>query len=463
MKQYWNEIKPVDAYQAASNGMLHEYDRKVISFLYQPLIGPICYSLYMTLWNQVEENRLWAIESSHYHLMNLLSLNLTDIYEARLKLEGIGLLKVFVKENGEDRSFIYELQPPLSPEAFFSDGMLNVYLYRKLGKNHFLRLKQFFTDDRFDGADYKDITREFQDVFSSGNQQQFLDEEAFEDSRLEQSKQYIGRKPAETVNAKDYEFDFDLLLAGLQEAILPKKALTKKARSAIEKLAFLYRINAVDMKKVVISAVTNDQEIDIELLRKAARDWYQMENGEPLPQLIDRMQPALLQSSGTDQQEDRLIQYFENTSPRQLLTDISKGAQPSKADLMAVEEVLLNQNLPPGVVNVLIQYVMLKTDMKLSKSYMEKIASHWARKNIKTVKDAMDLAKKEHKQYQDWASGKKETSTVRRKKPTRTEQLPDWFNDTAGEKEQKSTPPPDDTDLEAKRQRLQKLQEKYKK
>ena len=50
---------------------------------------------------------------------------------------------------------------------------------------------------------------------------------------------------------------------------------------------------------------------------------------------------------------------------------------------------------------------MRKTDMKLTKNYVEKIASHWARKNIKTVKDAMDLAKMEHRQYAEWAEGKK--------------------------------------------------------
>lgn len=42
------------------------------------------------------------------------------------------------------------------------------------------------------------------------------------------------------------------------------------------------------------------------------------------------------------------------------------------SDLTAVEDVMLGQKLDPGVINVLIHYVMLKTDMKLSKNYMEK-------------------------------------------------------------------------------------------
>ncbi len=85
MNQMWNEVQPVDRYQVTSNGILHEYDRKVISFLYQPLIGTNCYSLYSTLWNEIEINRIWSDDWTHYHLMNFLGLNLREIYEARLK------------------------------------------------------------------------------------------------------------------------------------------------------------------------------------------------------------------------------------------------------------------------------------------------------------------------------------------------------------------------------------------
>ncbi|RLQ97980.1 replication initiation and membrane attachment family protein [Falsibacillus albus] len=468
MKQYWNQIQPIDSYQVSTNGILHEFDRKVISFLYQPLIGPICSSLLMTLWNEVEENRLWSQKSNHYQLMNFMSLNLPDIYEARLKLEGIGLLKVFAKETDGERSFIYELQPPLSPDQFFSDGMLNVYLYRKLGRSHFLRIKQFFMDQKANKQEFSEITRAFQDVFSSGDQQSFMDDDVWKDSSIDDSRQLMTRTKAESFIVRNDEFDFELLMSGLQDSIVPKKAMTKKARQAIEKLAFLYQIDAVEMKKIVMNAITDDQRIDIELLRKTARDWYQVENGDQLPQLVDRLQPPAQSSKGSNDKEEKLIQYFETTSPRQLLRDISNGADPSKADLAAVEEVMFNQKLEAGIVNVLIQYVMLKTDMKLSKNYLEKIASHWARKNIKTVKEAMDLAKQEHRQYQDWAEGKKTAQTAKKtswqSKPTRTEKLPDWFVEDKDQGSSRKQPvDSQDDDIEEKRRKAKMLQEKYKK
>ena len=147
MAQHWQEMLPVDRYVVAANGLLHEYDRKVLTFLYQPLIGSTCFSLYMTLWAELEENRLWSSSNTHHSLMNFMDMNLEKIYQARIKLEGIGLLKVYKNKEEESRSFIYELIPPLTPEEFFLDGMLNIYLYRKVGKNQFSRLKRFFSEE----------------------------------------------------------------------------------------------------------------------------------------------------------------------------------------------------------------------------------------------------------------------------------------------------------------------------
>ncbi|WP_174729626.1 replication initiation and membrane attachment family protein [Mesobacillus harenae] len=429
MAKHWQEILPVDRYRVAINGLLHEYDRKVLTFLYQPLVGTACFSLYMTLWAEVEENRLWSGAASHHGLMNLTDLNLKDIYHARLKLEGIGLLKTFTQTEPEGRSFIYELQPPLSPEQFFLDGMLNIYLYRKIGKNQFLRLKRFFTDQtKIDDGSYKEITRSFQDVYESAPQDALkYDRDTAIDLGAGQDQAFIGRKVSSEIKIDESLFDFDVLLAGLRDSLVPKRALSAKVKGAISTLAFLYGIDALQMKNLVLSALTADNEIEIEELRKAARDWYQFENQDQLPDLLDRLQPMQHKRDRNvpETKEEKLIHYFDTTSPRQLLIDISGGAEASKSDLQIIEDIMFTQKLLPGVVNVLVQYVMLKTDMKLQKGYIEKIASHWARKKIKTVKEAMELAKNEHRQYLDWAEGKKGQSGSQTA-PYKQEPLPDW-------------------------------------
>ena len=61
--------------------------------------------------------------------------------------------------------------------------------------------------------------------------------------------------------------------------------------------------------------------------------------------------------------------------------------------------MLLDLKLTPGVVNVLIDYVLKVNNQKLNKNYVESIASQWKRLGIETVEEAMNACKKEHKKY----------------------------------------------------------------
>ncbi|KKK38319.1 Replication initiation and membrane attachment protein [Mesobacillus campisalis] len=466
MVQHWQEILPVDHYSVASNGLLHEYDRKVLTFLYQPLVGPVCLSLYMTLWAELEENRLWSASTSHHSLMTLLDMNLKDIYHARLKLEAMGLLKTFVKDDEEDvRSFIYELQAPLTPEQFFLDGLLNIYLYRKVGKNQFGRLKRFFADKSVDNAEgYSEVTKAFQEVFVSATPGTLqVHQDAEEEFGPGEGQQFMGRQEPEAIQIPADEFNFELLLGGLNESLVSKNALNSRVKEAISNLAFLYSIDAIQMKNIVLSALTPDSEIDIEELRKAARDWYQFENQDQLPQLMDRVQPAQFKTAASvpKTEEDKLVHYFETASPRQLLIDISGGAVPSKSEMQMIEDIMFKQKLLPGVCNVLVHYVMLRTDMKLTKAFIEKIASHWSRKKIQTVKEAMELAKKEHRQYLDWAEEKK-SRPAQGKKQVRKEMLPDWFENKDSSRATDSQAGEEDFDFEKEKRLLEEELKQFK-
>jgi len=451
MAQHWQEILPIDRYIVAADGLLHDYDRKVLTFLYQPLIGSTCFSLYMTLWAELEENRLWSESSTHHLLMNLLEVNLKDIYEARLKLEGIGLLKTRVKTNEGGRSFLYELRPPLNPEQFFLDGMLNIYLYRKIGKNHFSRLKRFFSDQQKPSEDeYEDVTKAFQDVFASaapGSMQyiQGISDELHE----EENQQFIGRAEANPIQIGLDTFDFDMLAAGLNESLVPKKALTAKVKNVISNLAFLYQIDPIEMKNFILGAINEHEEVDIEELRKGARDWYQFVNYDQLPSLINRTQPIALQTQITEPktQEEKLIRSYETIPPLIVFKEISGGVEPSQTNLKTLEEIMIKYKLPPGVVNVLIEVAMRKTDMKFTKAFVESIASHWARKQVKTVKEAMELAKNEEQK----GNQSKKTGRSVNKKPIRTEMLPDWFDKEKQPKKEKGP------DLEAKKREIEQM------
>src|SRR5699024_10078838 len=78
-----------------------------------------------------------------------------------------------------------------------------------------------------------------------------------------------------------------------------------------------------------------------------------------------------------------------------MLEDYSSGNQASEQDVKLIRDVMTSQGLSIPVMNVLTRYVLLQSDMKLTRAYLGKIASHWSRSKLSTAKEAMEYAKSE--------------------------------------------------------------------
>ncbi len=454
MEPHWKEVVPGDEYIVSVDGPLNEGDERVLTLLYQPLIGPISTSLYFTLRNQIGKNQLSSEPVTHYFLMSMLDLGLAEIYGARMKLEAIGLMETFVKDEENRRSFIYVLKSPLSPHEFFSDPILPVFLYQKTGKKMYERIFRFFADKRMDVSGYEEVTRSFQDVFTPVP---LLERQS---NHLEQDRSVRLPQKSESgeIEIHPEDFDFQLLISSLSENFVSKKTVIQQ-REIILKLAFLYNINPVAMADLITDAAGPDKELDLEKLRVYIREWYEKQTSQSLPRLVDKIQPPLYRTSNDQPttEEEKLIHYFETVSPRQYLEDVSGGAEPAVTDLKLIEDIMINQKLQPGVVNVLIDYCMRRSDMKLNRSFVEKIASHWARKGVKTVKQAMQLAKEEHRKYLEWQKNKDKKGY---KKPIRSEKVPEWFENRPLVQEEEDR---DMIDLEEEKRKLKERLQKYKK
>lgn len=421
------ELQAVDSYQVKASGILTGADRKIITMLYQPLMGAECLALYQTLFTEVEENRLWSEAHSHVQLLNMLDISLKALFEARLKLEGLGLLKSYVKTENDQRFYVYEILPPLSPEKFFSDGLLNIYLYSKIGNAQFQRLRRFFADEAFETDTYSEITRSFQDVFEPFKGGASAAEPV-------SNQVLVDKVAAKEIEFDDASFDFHLFLSLLSPGMITREKITKEVRQTILKLHGIYQVSEKDMPSYLYRSLDSNGEIDIVYLRKIVREGYTIENGAP-PKLQMKHETSIKEEpevKETLNDEEALQVYLESITPFQLLVDISDGAVPAETDLRVVEEVMNQQNLPVPVINVLIEYVLLRLDRKLSKNYMMTIAAHWKRKNVKTAKEAMDLAWQEHEKYkrlQEEPATPKNTNYNRNyQKSTRKEILPDWFD-----------------------------------
>ena len=168
-------------------------------------------------------------------------------------------------------------------------------------------------------------------------------------------------------------------------------------KELIINLAFIYDLDTLKMIELIRTSLNERGGIEKETLRKNARKYYQFNHGN-LPTLVYRTQPEYLKTPvGDTSKKGRIIGVFENTSPYDFLKSKYHGASPTSRDLKLLEMLMIDLELNPAVVNVLIDYVLKKNNNKLSVNYVETVAGQWKRAGVKTAREAMDLAEKEHK------------------------------------------------------------------
>lgn len=408
-------ILPADTYTVVNNTVLKDFDRKLITMLYQPIIGYSATSLYFTLIDDLDKKEIMSEELTHHHLMSTMQLKLDDIVVARKKLEGVGLLKTYLKKDHVN-NYVYQIYSPISASEFLNHPVLNIVLYNNLGKKEYDRIVEFFKVPRINLKDYQDITNNFSDVFKSVSGNVLIENE---DIRAENTNKL-------TFNNK---IDFNLLISSIPSSMVSPRCFNDDAKELINSLAYTYDIDDMNMQGLVRNSINEKGLIDKVELRKNARNFYQFENDGKLPTFVYSKQPDYLKTPQGDMSKwAKMVYTFESVHPYDFLRSKYKTGEPSLRDLKIIESLLVDQKMTPGVVNVLIAYVLKINNQKLSKNYIDTIAGQWKRLNIETVEEAMRISEKEHKKIKKQIESKKDTKTVYSSKITKKEELPDWFD-----------------------------------
>lgn len=399
-------LLPADTYIVKNNTIFSNENRNILFKLYQPIIGTIAINLYLTLWSDLDVSQITSLEDTHHNLMVKTRIKLEDLLEAREKLEAIGLLKTYVKK-GSINNYIYELYSPLEPKEFLENPLLSVALQNSIGKKEYKKIVSFFEMPKIDIKGYEDITASFSETFESCN------------SAIVSDNITNIRSVSNVDILINPKVDLNSVLSLIPEEYLNIKSITNDTKSLIYKLAFIYNLKEEELSELIRNSVNEKRIIDKDDLRKNCQNYYTFEHKGSMPSLIYKNQPEYLRKKDTDgSNKSKMIYIFETTSPYDFLLGRNKGVKPSKSDLLLLETLLIDYELTPGVVNVLIDYVLKINDNKLTKNFVLAIAGQWKRSNIKTVEDAMKICIKENK-------GKKENKP---KKTIKKEVKPEWYD-----------------------------------
>lgn len=350
---------------------------------------------------------------THHHLMMIMQLKLDSIVKAREKLEAVGLIKTYLKKDNVN-NYIYMIYAPLSANEFLTHPVLSVVLYNNLGKIEYDNIIKYFKIPRVNLKDYEDITTAFSTCFTSVPGSSYIVE----------NECILGRC---SNNLKiESQIDINLLIESIPKDMVNEKCFSKDVIELLQNLAFIYRLDVEEMSSIIRNNLNDRGMIDKIDLRKACRNYYQFENNDRLPTVIYNTQPEYLRKpKGDMSKRARLIYTFETTSPYDFLASKYKEGEPSLREVRIIEELMIDFHLNPGVVNVLLSYVMHTNNKKLNKSYIETIAGQWQRLEIETVEDALGLTEKEYKK------NKKDKQVKVSKEYTnklKQENLPVWFD-----------------------------------
>lgn len=394
-------ILPLDLYVVINNSNVDSQDREVLIKLYQPIIGADAINFYFTLWGELDEMKVISIEENHYSLITKTKKDLPDLVKSRKLLEAVGLLKTYINEEKE-KTYIYILYAPLNPDEFINHPILSVMLYSNLGQKLYNKTVDYFKIPKLDLSKCHDITSSFNDVF-----------EVVPNLNYDILLQDLRGKNKNAIIVNEEVIDFNILNTTLN---LSSKALNDDIKELINKLAYIYKINTEKMTDLVMQSVDDRGMINKNKLRKLCSSYYRLENNGALPNVIYKNQPEAYKSKlNNNSNKSKMIYTFETTSPYDFLSSKYQG-KPTMRDKKILEYLLVDIGLNPGVVNVLIDFVLKTNNQKLTKVYIDTIAGQWSRLGIKTVEQAMEVASSEHKKQKT------------RKINSKSEAVPEWLD-----------------------------------
>ena len=401
-----SNVLPADTFIVVNKTSLSDKDRNILMLLYQPIIGSGPISLYYTLWSYLDKTELLSNEWTHHHILRDMMISNQELTESKEKLEAIGLIKTYVKK-GNINNYVYELYSPFTASEFINNPMLNMALFNAVGKLEYERIIGYFRLPKINLKEYEDVSKKFSDVFD-------FKVEPLNDNLIYDLKSRNTKK-LEIIS----KIDINTILSLISDDILNKKSITKETKELIYKVSYIYNYDNDNMVELIRNSISEHHTIDKKLLLTNANKYYSYDNFGKLPSLIYKQQPEYLRKENLDtSNRSRMIHLFETTTPYDFINSKCKTGNPTSSDLAIISYLLIDLNLKPGVVNVLIDYVLKINNNKLIKSFVEVIASQWSKSGIETVEDAMNIAEAEYKK-------KKKVSTTTKKKVIDT---PEWFN-----------------------------------
>jgi replication initiation and membrane attachment protein len=424
------ELTPQSDYLVTRAQLLSDLDRQTLVYLYQPIIGPLATALYQTFWTQVRPQPQFTRDRRpHRRLMQALGSDMDALYEARVRLEAVGLIKSYTQVDTV-RHYVYELYAPMRPQDFLKDDLMSLALYDVLGSAGFAEVAEHFTVTPVRRSDMTDVSKSFMDVFHIASSP--LNPPAAVEEQRQRSSEKANPIPRVDTSLVDWE-----LLGRLLEKQNLRSDELLRQRMPIAQISGFYGMSTSELARLCARAIdTLTGRIDIKVLRNLAeRDFAKQDvvKNALTRGNVAEAASATAQSESVSTQpaaqefspaERELLQNARRMTPREFLNYTKKKKSPDafagKNELWALQQLAGRDIFTNATINVLVDY-LLQERTSISQSYMDAVANSWLEAGVNSPEAAL-------RQIKAFKDGKTKRTPARRnyQRNRVVEPQPEW-------------------------------------
>ncbi len=325
-------VDKLENFTVYCSSILNHEDVNVLTLLYNPLIKTDAYNLYMLFASLVERASLKSFTSKHQFLLDMTLLNQEQFYNARIKLEAVGLLTTLYN----DSSYIYILKSPFTAKQFLVDGVLGTFLYSELGQTSFKQLLKMFSIAKVQKGNFSNITKNFDDVFSTD----------IESVKVEKEDYLLGRNLNVGIKIDKFSFDYNKFISNVKGVMPQAKRSSKKLESHLTNMAYAYGFDEDSLSNVYRQSIDSDGNIDYAVLNKNALDEFHFQYNKGVPKMVQK-------------NEDQFYKALSTLTADSMLKKYSKFKQPLPDDVKKVAMIYQEfENLDRAVINLSILSVL---------------------------------------------------------------------------------------------------------
>lgn len=403
-----------DAYLVAQANWFSDQLQQVAIALYQPLVGPVALALYLTLWQEATPRPSMTERRPQTQLLEVLNISVDQLYDARVHLEAVGLLKTYTAIDAMGRYYAYELYAPLAADRFFADDLLGMLLYDRVGGHRYVELAERFTLQPVSRTDWQDDTHQFLDVYHLTSVTPPAD--------LAPARAATQQKPTPQVSLGKPGVDWALVKTQAQGYGVSPEQITQQ-EAALGEIATFYGLDALSLSRLIGKAAdVMTGKVAAASVRRLAEQTYQKKTPAFTDAPVTASAAPATGNTDWTPEEQALLQRVHGVAPRQFLEAVKQAKGPRM--FVAGNETLALRNLAnrgvfdDDTLNVLVDYVLRDRD-SLNQAYLDSVANAWLKAGVNSPQSAL-LAIRD---YQTKAANRKPRS----RKPARQEQVPAWL------------------------------------